>query len=53
MKAQYEVMQVTVGSEETQLLGTACKCFSKNPAQVTDLNGVGNSTCVWLNSSIP
>ena len=40
MKAQQELMMVTVGSEETQLLGKACKYFPRNPAQVNDLNGV-------------
>ena len=33
-------MKITVGSEETRLLGKACKCFSRNPAQVNDVNGV-------------
>ena len=27
-----------MGSEETRLLGKACKCFSRNPAQVNDLS---------------
>ena len=40
MKTQQGVMKVTVGSEETRLLSKAYKCFSRNPAQVNDLNGV-------------
>ena len=28
------------------------KCFSKNPAQVNDLNGVASLTSVWHKSSI-
>ena len=35
-------MKITVESEETGLLGKACKCFSTNPAQVNDLNGVAS-----------
>ena len=34
-------MKKAVESEETQLLGKACKCFS-NFAQVNDLNGVAS-----------
>ena len=45
-------MKITVGSEETRLLGKACKCFSRNPAQVNDLNGVEGSASVWHKSSI-
>ena len=39
MKAQQEVMMMTVRSEETSLLGKACKRFSRNP---DDLNGVAS-----------
>ena len=46
MKARWEVMKITVGSEETWLLGKAYKWFSRNPAQVNDLNGVASSTSV-------
>ena len=46
-------MNITVGSEETRLLGITCKCFSRNPAQVNDLNGVASSTSVWHKFSIP
>ena len=35
-------MKITVGSEETQLLGKAYKCFARNPAQVNDLNRVAS-----------
>ena len=38
MKAQLEVMKISVGSEKTQLLCKACKCFPRNPAQVNDLS---------------
>ena len=41
----------TVGSDEghcrkrgNKALGKAYKCFSRNPAQVNDLNGVTSST---------
>ena len=40
-------MKITVGSEETRLSDKACKCFSRNPAQVNDLDRVASSTCVW------
>ena len=53
MKARWEAMKITVGSEEARLLGKACKCFSRNPAQVNDLNGAVSSTFVWQKSSIP
>ena len=43
MKARWEVMKITVGSEETRLLGKACKCFSRNPGQVKNMNGVASS----------
>ena len=33
-------MKITVGSEETRLLDKACKCFSRNLAQMNDLNGM-------------
>ena len=46
-------MKVTVESEETRLLGKTCKCFSRNPAQINDLNEVGSLTSVWHKSSIP
>ena len=39
-KARWGVMKITVGSEEAQLLGKSCKCFSSNPPQVNDLNRV-------------
>ena len=42
-----------IGSEETRLLGKACKCFSRNPAQVNDLNGVARLTSEWRGSFIP
>ena len=32
----------TVGSEETLRLEKACKCFSRNSAQVNELNGVAS-----------
>ena len=35
IKAQLEVMKITVGSEEE-------KCFSRIPAQVNNVNGVGS-----------
>ena len=47
MKAQQEAMKVTVGSEETRLSSKACKCFSRNPSQVNDLNGVASLISVW------
>ena len=34
MKAQQEVMKISVRSEETRLLGKACTCFARNPAEV-------------------
>ena len=47
------MIKITVESEETRLSDKACKCFSRNPAQVNDLNGVASSTCVWNKFSIP
>ena len=44
MKARWEVMKITVGSEETLLLGKALKRFPRNPARVNDLNRVVNSS---------
>ena len=38
---------ITAGSEETRYLGQACKCFSRNPAQVNDLNEVANQLINW------
>ena len=35
-------MKVTAGSEITRLLGKACECFSRNPAQVNDPNGMAS-----------
>ena len=35
-------MKITVGNEESRLLAEACRCFSRNPAQVNDLNGVAS-----------
>ena len=46
-------MKIPVGSEETRLLGKVCKFFSRNPAQVNDLNRVASSISVWRESSIP
>ena len=34
-------------------LGKACKCFSRDPAQVSDLNRVESLFSVWRKSSIP
>ena len=45
-------MRINVGSGEIQFLDKACKCFSRNPAQVNDLNGVESSTSVWHKSHI-
>ena len=42
-----------IESEQTQLLGKACKCFSRNPAQVNDLNGVARLISEWRESFIP
>ena len=53
MKAREEVMKITERSEGARLLGKACKCFSRNPAQVNYLNGVASLTSVWCKSSIP
>ena len=53
MKARQEVMKITVGSEETRPSGNACKYFSRNPAQVNDLNEVASLNPVWHKSSIP
>ena len=47
------VMKIIVGREETRFLGRACKCFSRNPAQMNGLNGVAWSTSVRHKSSIP
>ena len=47
------MMKITVGSEGTRLLGKACKCFSRNPAQVNDMNEVVSSTSLWHKSSTP
>ena len=46
-------MKITVGGEETRLLGKACKCFSRILAQVNDLNGVASSTSMRYTSSTP
>ena len=46
MKARREVMKITVGSDETRLIGKAWKCFSRDPVQVNDLNGVARSASV-------
>ena len=43
MKAQWEVMKITLGSEERRLLGQECKCSSIHFAQVYDLNRVASS----------
>ena len=45
-------MKIAVGSEETRLKGKACKCLSRNPVPVNDLNGVVSSTSVRYKSSI-
>ena len=48
-----EVMKITVGSEETKLLGKSCKYFSSNPPHVNDLNGVASLISLWHKLSIP
>ena len=42
---------ITVGSEETRLPGKACKFFSRNPAQVSDLNPIRPD--IFSRSSVP
>ena len=40
MNSRWEVMKITVGSKGMCLSGKGCKCFSRNPAQVNDMNRV-------------
>ena len=47
MKARWEEIKITMGRKETQFQDKVCKCFSRNPAQVNDLNGLASSTSVW------
>ena len=46
MKARWEVIKITVGSERAPLLGKCCKCFSRNPAQVNVLQLIFSSSLI-------